>query len=39
MGSSPGVHFPVEVARLGAAHDGVTAEHLRRLEERLKRNV
>jgi DNA-binding PadR family transcriptional regulator len=39
IGSSPGVQFPVEVATLGAAHEAVTAEHLRRLEERLKRNA
>ena len=36
MDPGPGVDFPIEVATLGAAHDAATAEHLRRLEERLR---
>lgn len=36
LGSVPGVNFPIELGLLSAAHDAVTAEHLRRLEERLR---
>jgi PadR family transcriptional regulator AphA len=34
-----GVNFPIELGLLSAAHDAVTAEHLGRLEERLRREA
>jgi hypothetical protein len=34
--ASDQVSFPIEVGLLGAADDAATAEHLRRLEERLR---
>ena len=36
LGESAGVRFPLEVARLGAAHDALNADFLARLEERLR---